>query len=328
MMGFREEYITYISAVRRYSPRTCEIYAGVLDGYVRFASECGIPPEECEVPDRQTIRSYEVHLMERKKQCAGTVNLHLSVLSGYCRFLVKKGVLDANPVRLVTRPKQEKRLPVFYRRDAMDSYFEQSAHAAGPDELEVLQAATSRQLAEELYERRLRRLIVSILYNTGMRRSELIGLDISSVDFSRHTVRVLGKGNKIREIPVLPSLCEEISLYLQATSSLTEAPQGPDTPLLRTKSGGRLYPVFVDRAIKKELGTVEDITSRKSPHVLRHTLASELLEDGAELGSIKELLGHSSLAATQVYTHTSVERLQKIYESAHPRAKNGNKNGD
>lgn len=132
----------------------------------------------------------------------------------------------------------------------------------------------------------------------------------------------------MREIPLTPSICEEISLYLSAVSSLTECAYDPQQPLLRTSKGSRLYPVLVDRAVKSELGAVPEITGRKSPHVLRHTLATELLGDGTDLNSIKELLGHSSLAATQVYTHNTIERLQNVYQSAHPRAKNGSKNGD
>ena len=171
-------------------------------------------------------------------------------------------------------------------------------------------------------------MIISILYNTGIRRSELIGLKRSSLDLSRRVLRVRGKGDKIREIPLLPSFCEEISLYLQSQDSLKCADLSPDAPLLQTEKGNALYPVFVERVVKKELGDVEGIGGHKSPHVLRHTLATELLDNGADLFSIKELLGHSSLAATQVYTHNSAERLRKVYENAHPRAKNGGKNGD
>jgi integrase/recombinase XerC len=132
----------------------------------------------------------------------------------------------------------------------------------------------------------------------------------------------------MREIPLPPSLCEELLLYLHAVDSLKCADTTPDAPLLQTPRGGRLYPVYVDRAVKAALGPVEGISGRKSPHVLRHTLATELLDGGADLNSIKELLGHSSLAATQVYTHNSIERLQHVYESAHPRAKNDDNHGD
>ena len=129
------------------------------------------------------------------------------------------------------------------------------------------------------------------------------------------------KIDKMREVPLVPSVAREIELYLRAAAAFFGAEPTASDPLLRTPSGRRLYPVYIDRTVKGELGSVPDITGRKSPHVLRHTLATELLNDGSDLNSIKELLGHSSLAATQVYTHNSVERLKAVYEKAHPRAK-------
>ena len=138
---------------------------------------------------------------------------------------------------------------------------------------------------------------------------------------------VLGKGNKMREIPLLPSLCHEICIYLHSVESTVIEVRSASDPLLVTKNGKRLYPVYIDRVVKSTLGD-SGVTSRKSPHVLRHTLATELLDEGADINSIKEMLGHSSLAATQVYTHTSVDRLKKVYFNAHPRAKNGGNNGD
>lgn len=300
-----EKFISYIRDIRRYSPRTCDIYRDVLAEYEAFAG--GVL-----VPEYQQIRNYEVHLLDEKGESARTVNLHLSVLSSYCKFLMKEGLLQSNPVHLVTRPRQEKRLPVFYRDESMQEYFE--SHAG--------------TLEYGDYESKLRYMIVSLLANTGIRRAELIGLNRSSVDFARRELRVLGKGDKMRKIPLVPCICEELLLYLTSASSLKDASDGPDAPLLQTKKGGRLYPVLVDRAVKHELSEVSDITGRKSPHVLRHTLATDLLGSGTDLNSIKELLGHSSLAATQVYTHNSIERLQSVYNNAHPRAKNGGKNGD
>lgn len=357
-----DRYIRYLAAIRRYSPRTCELYRSVLEDFFAFASEssnpetisgipvsdglspessrsarphrgaslavppltmprvaripetaaAGHPPDAAACLDIQTIRSYEVHLLDGKGESAKTVNLHLSVLSGFCKFLMKEGVLAGNPVRLVSRPKQEKRLPLFYREDAMRAYFEQ----------------TKGVLEYGKYEDCLRRMILGLLYGTGLRRAELISLNRESVDLSRRVLRVRGKGDKIREIPLLPSLCEEILLYLQAVGSLKCADTAPEAPLLQTPRGARLYPVYVDRAVKAALGEVGGISGRKSPHVLRHTLATELLDGGADLNSIKELLGHSSLAATQVYTHNSIERLQSVYKSAHPRAKNDGNYGD
>ena len=351
-----DSYLQYLATIRRYSPRTVEIYRGVLEEYLAFLAETSAPlrgssglqtsvvagplpqpsaagpsllrgrgwprsadptavsaaPDVSEWLNVQAIRSYEVYLLDEKKESAKTVSLHLSVLSGFCRFLMKQGLLESNPVRLVARPKQEKRLPVFYREDAMREYFGQ----------------TKGVLEYGRYEDQLRRMILGMLYGTGIRRSELISLNRSSVDLSRRVLRVRGKGDKIREIPLTPSLCDEILLYLQSVDSLKCADTAPEAPLLQTPRGGRLYPVYVDRAVKEALGDVPGISGRKSPHVLRHTLATELLDGGADLNSIKELLGHGSLAATQVYTHNSIERLQNVYKSAHPRAKNDGNHGD
>ena len=264
--------------------------------------------------------------MDSRKLDPRTVNLHLSVLSGFCRFLMKDGRLKSNPAKMVSRPKMEKRLPVFYRDESMEDYFSRTDCDASEENLELIRGEDN--LSRQVYSRRLGRMIVSLLYSTGIRRSELIGLTIGSVDFSRRTMKVRGKGDKMREIPLVPSLCDEISLYLQSVESMVGRKRSASEPLLVTERGAKLYPMFVDRAIKSELGQVGSITGRKSPHVLRHSLATELLNEGADLNSIKELLGHSSLAATQVYTHNSVEKLKNVYLNAHPRAKSGGKNGD
>ena len=344
-----ERYLDYLSAIRRYSPRTIDIYRGVIEDFCIYSRRGELPPETSgdsagplplpseagpsllrsrgwlrfpeavadsaalkEIFSTQTIRAYEVWLMDEKGESAKTVNLHLSVLSGFCKFLMKEGVLESNPVRLVSRPKQEKRLPVFYREDAMREYFER----------------TKGVLEYGKYEDQLQRMILGMLFATGLRRAELISLNRDSVDLARRVMRVRGKGDKMREIPLPPVLCDEILLYLQAVDSLKYADRASEAPLLQTPRGERLYPVYVDRAVKAALAGIDGISGRKSPHVLRHTLATELLDGGADLNSIKELLGHSSLAATQVYTHNSIERLQSVYKSAHPRAKNDGNYGD
>lgn len=305
-MILQKEYINYIATIRRYSSRTCKIYGDVLNEYEKFIGG------NADCPDYQTLRSYEVYLLDEKGETPSTVNLHLSVLSGYCRFLVKKGILSSNPVALVSRPRKMQRLPVFYRENSMKSYFK----------------SREGMLEYGDYPEVLDRMIIGVLYSTGIRRGELISLNRSDVDLKRATLSVRGKGDKMREIPLTDTLCKEISLYLQRLSSLKCADTSVDAPLLQTPRGKRLYPVFVDRSVKRELGSVRSITERRSPHALRHTLATELLEKGADINSIKELLGHSSLAATQVYTHNTMERLKKVYKKAHPRAKNGGKNGD
>lgn len=315
-----EQFIAYLGGIRRYSARTLAIYGDVLKEFGE--TENPLTPAG--------IRNYEVYLLDKKKEDPRTVGLHLSVLSSYCKYLMKQGELESNPVRLVHRPKVEKRLPVFYRESAMKAYFEETEPDVNAENLDFLTSLPKDdKTAMELYSRRLRRVIISILYSTGIRRSELVALNIGSLDKARKTLSVRGKGDKMREIPVTSSLYDEISLYLMSADYMFGQQTGADAPLLRTQSGERIYPVFVDRAVKQEFAEREGFTGRKSPHVLRHTIASELLDEGSDLNSIKELLGHSSLAATQVYTHSTIERLKKVYEKAHPRAnKNGGKYGD
>ena len=335
-----DKYIAYLQDIRRYSPRTVTLYRDAITAFADWALTPGQAGEDERqaggdgmgagedvmadvighlIPSR--IREYEGHLIDAGMK-PRTVHLHMSALSGYCRFLVKEGALASNPVKVVKRPKMEKRLPEYFTEGALEGYLEESEHAESADELAVLLSSDPEsRLARELYNRRLRRLIVSLLYGTGIRRAELIGLRRQSVDSGRQTLRVKGKGDKMREIPLIPSLIQEISLYLQTVSFMVgELPAS--APLMVTEKGNPLYPAFVDRAVKAELQGRSGITGRKSPHVLRHSLATALLNEGADLNAIKEMLGHSSLAATQVYTHNSVERLKQQYMNAHPRAKN------
>ncbi|MBR6457271.1 MAG: tyrosine-type recombinase/integrase [Bacteroidales bacterium] len=310
------KYLSYVRGVKRYSSRTQAVYREILEQFAAFAA----PEDTVASLNTSVLRSYEVWLMDEKGVGARTVGLHLSVLSGFCRWLVAQGEIASNPVRTLPRPKVEKRLPVFYREESLDEYFEQTALYGSDEVLRLFSGRPGDKGDAELYSRILRRLIISLLYCTGMRRSELIGLKRRSYDSSRRVMHVLGKGDKMREIPLTETICQEILLYLRAIDRMGIEADGADSPLLLTKAGEKLYPVFVDRAVKEELGSVPDITARKSPHVLRHTLATELLDEGTDINSIKELLGHSSLAATQVYTHNSIEKLKKVYNSAHPRA--------
>lgn len=319
-MSIIDRYIRYVSTVRRYSQRTVEIYSDILNRYADYQG--AVEDDDIVASIRiSALRNYEVHLMEDLKEVPRTVNLHMSVLSGFNRYLVKQGLMQSNQVRLVSRPKVAKRLPDFYRQDSMEKYFESTAHAASADDLELLlQLPHGDSLEKGLYQRRLARMVVSLLFSTGIRRSELVGLNIGSVDFSRHLINVHGKGDKMREVPMTSALSGEISMYLKAADKVLGPVMTSTDPLLRTTSGARLYPVLVDRIIKSELEGVPGITGRRSPHVLRHTIATELLTEGTDLNSIKELLGHSSLAATQVYTHNTIERLKSVYNAAHPRA--------
>lgn len=328
-----DSYLDYIRGIRRYSMRTHGIYADVLRQFMEFAMPDGASDElllESLVP--QIIRSYEVYLMDTLGDSPKTVNLHLSVLSGFCRYLIRNDRLKSNPVRLVSRPKTPKSIPSFYRDGSLEQYFADTACHADEEALETLKAFGDRvstdKTAVKMYRDRLNRMIIRLLSDTGMRRAELISLDVASVDLGRKELRVLGKGDKMREIPLVDSLCNEISLYLQSVETMLGCRRQADDPLLVTEKGRRLYPVYVDRTIKSEFEGIRSITGKKSPHVLRHTLATDLLNGGTDLYSIKELLGHASLAATQVYTHNSIEKLKNVYNNAHPRAKSGGNYGD
>ncbi len=328
-MNIIGKYIAYIRDIRRYSPRTVDIYAEAINDFLRVIhSSATVPDEELLASlNPSEIRQYEVTVLENGLS-PRTVGLHLSALSSFCQFLIKEGRLSQNPIKLVTRPKVEKRLPSFYKKDAMDAYFEQTSYLLTEEELDFFCANWDTASGKAMYDERLARLILSLLYSLGLRRSDLIDLTIGSIDWDRNIVKVLGKGDKMREIPLISSLSEEILLYLKAVEVVCGGSRSLKEPLLVTYKGRKLYPEYVDRAVKRELGGVEGITGRKSPHVLRHSLATELMNEGTDINSIKELLGHSSLAATQVYTHSSIARLKSIYESAHPRAKNGGKHGD
>ena len=321
-----DKFIQYITTVRRYSARTQSVCRDVLQQFAAYSCPEVTDAGLLVAMTPTAIRNYEVWLMDGKKENPRTVNQHLSVLSSFGRYLMKEGLLDANPARSVSRPKQEKRLPVFYRASSMEEYFDRTAAFASEENLD--QITGDDKVSREWYRRRLGRMVVSMLYGTGIRRAELISLDIRNVDFSREVLHVRGKGDKMREIPLIASLCHEICLYLQATETMLGCKRPADAPLLVTEKGARLYPMAVQRIVSEQLGNVSSISGRKSPHVLRHTLATGLLDKGADLNSIKELLGHSSLAATQVYTHNSIEKLKNVYNNAHPRAKRGGNNGD
>ena len=329
-MEIIRKYIDHVRNVRRYSERTMHLYEDVLNRYVRMTFPDGTPDESgfIESFNRFEIRGFMVALMEDEGLSPKSVSLHMSALSSFCRYLVKEGKLKSNPVRTLTRPKVEKRLPEYFREEAMQAYFDKTREEASSKYLVAFKENLDNDNGKKLYQQRLARLIISILYDTGLRRSELIGLKIENVDFARQTLKVVGKGNKMREIPLLDSLCQEILLYLEAVEALVCGKRSLKEPLLVTFRGSPLYPVYVDRTVKAELGDVKGITGRKSPHVLRHSIATELMNNETNLNSIKEMLGHSSLATTQVYTHSSFARLKDIYEHAHPRAKNGGKHGD
>jgi len=228
-----------------------------------------------------------------------SINRKISALKSLYKHLIRVGEVDQSPMGAILSPKAGKRLPAYVeQRDMAKLLF---------DEVEF----------SEDWEGWTNKLLLLILYHTGMRLSELVGLREGQMDFGNRTIKVLGKGNKERVIPADEMLLAEIKEYQQKKRLELE---GADTVvLLVNRKGRKLYPKYVYRVVHDYLAQVTTI-DQKSPHVLRHTFATHLMNEGAELNSVKELLGHSSLAATQIYTHNSIEKLKEIYKKAHPKA--------
>ena len=305
------KFSEYLKYEKRCSPRTLALYEEAVGEFVSYVGE-----DDPSTVSTSSVRSFVAHLLDCGLN-ARTVNLKMSALSTYCNFLVREGVLSSNPVSKVTRPRNQKPLPQFYTEDAMENYFEKSA---------LLLEESSLETGKPAFSLLRDRTMMLVLYATGMRRAELCSLKEVNFDAQRHNFRIIGKGDKPREIPVPALICEELSLYLKRNRD--EHPDNPDGWFFLTDAGKPLYLAFVNKVVKRELSGVKGFTGRKSPHVLRHSLATHLLNRGADLNSIKELLGHSSLAATQIYTHNSFEQLKKTYLTAHPRAKNGGNYGN
>jgi integrase/recombinase XerC len=226
-----------------------------------------------------------------------SVNRKITALKSFYKFLIKEGQLKENPTLKIIPPKSSKRLPVFV---------EQTQMAVLLDELPF----------EEGFNGVRDKLIIELFYSTGIRQSELINIRLKDVSLSGNTIKVLGKRNKERLIPFTIELCQKLEAYIKSRAELSIK----DTSyLLLTKKGKKLYPSLVYKQVNHYLSQVTSL-DKKSPHVLRHTFATHMLNNGADLNAIKELLGHASLSATQVYTHNTIDKLKLVYNQAHPRA--------
>ena len=289
-----DEFLKYLQAEKRYASHTIKAYKTVLNQFHAFTLDKG--KESMDLHFR-TIRSWVVSQMD-SGITPRTVNKKLAILSTYCKYLIRDGELESNPVERVLKPKMSKRNPVFVEEHNMDHLL--NDFNFGDD-----------------FEGVRNRLIIDLLYQTGMRRSELLGLKSSSVDQAGKSVKVLGKRNKERLVPLNNELLEAIGKYL-ALRNVVITDSEVDA-LIVTAKGAPAYDSLIYRIVKKYLAMVTTL-DKKSPHVLRHTFATHMLNSGADLNAIKELLGHANLSATQVYTHNTFEKLKSIYNQAHPRA--------
>ena len=290
-----ESFLGYLRLERNYSGKTIVSYRTDLREFEGFLKET-----EAELDWKKVhadhVRNWMVHLMGAGKAVT-SVNRKLSSLRSFYRFLLRRREVTVDPMSKVVGPKKKKPLPYFVREKDMSRLLDET-------------------FFEEGFEGCRDRTILEMFYATGMRLSELIGLNDTDVDFSTRLIKVTGKRDKQRLIPFGKELEEDLSLYIKVRN---ESLPGGTESFFALKSGRRMYPMGVYRLVKRNLSKVVSLKKR-SPHVLRHTFATAMLNDNADLRSVKELLGHESLVTTEVYTHATFEELKKVYKQAHPRA--------
>lgn len=291
-----QSFFEYLKYEKRYSPHTILSYQNDLTDFIDFV-EVQFGATEIDAISHNHIRSWLASVKD-KGLTAKSINRKISALKSLFKYLMKTGVLTVTPMSKIINPKTGRRLPAFVKEDETVRLVEVLNQSA--DDWKSLNA----------------RMLITIFYSTGMRLSELINLREKQVDHDKKQIKVLGKGNKERIIPVSPELTTAIRQYIeQRKERFTTA----DDTLLVTEKGKKMYPKYAWLLVNTYLGMASTL-DKKSPHVLRHTFATHLMNNGASLTAVKELLGHSSLAATQVYTHTTIEKLKDIHKKAHPKA--------
>lgn len=289
-----DSFLKYLQYEKRYSPKTVLAYQTDLQQFQDFLNKDfdAVPSAEA---NHALVRSWVVSLVEKEIDAA-SVNRKIACLRSYYKFLLRQEVITKDPMTKIKILKTKKKLPHFVQETDMVKVLDQIKFTKD-------------------FEGTRDQLVLELLYGTGMRLSELIGLKDLSINLKDRTLKVLGKRNKERVIPFTQSLVRLIEDYRKVRNKEVEK---KSEKLLLTETGQPLYPMLVNRIVKKYLR--DSNVDKKSPHVLRHTYATHLLNKGAEINAVKDLLGHASLAATQVYTHNSMEKLKKVFDQAHPKA--------
>lgn len=286
------QFLDWLQKEKRYSEHTILAYEAdisQLDSFLKETYEAGLLEASASM-----LRSWVVTLIEAGKT-PKSVNRKISSLKSFYNFLQRKSLIGSLPTHKLVSPKTNKPLPAFIKNSEMEALFENFKF-------------------EDNFKGKRDELIMEILYSCGIRLSELIGIKEQNVNLFDTTLKVLGKRNKERIIPLHKELISKLQEYMKLKSELFSSPL-----LLLTDKGKKMYPKFVYRKVNYYLGQVTT-SKKKSPHILRHTFATHMLNNGADLNTIKELLGHTNLSATEVYTHNSIEKLKNIYKQAHPRA--------
>ncbi|MEO0899450.1 MAG: tyrosine-type recombinase/integrase [Bacteroidota bacterium] len=295
-----QSFLHHLTYEKKYSVHTIESYRRDLEQLEDFFEGNAIPFESpSDLPNihHRDLRSWASFLMEDEKNSPRTVARKLSAARSFFSFWQKRQAIESNPADRVSLPKFEKKLPAFLKQEATRELLDNWEF---PDD----------------FDGKRDRMILEILYSCGLRRAELLGLKLEDVDLYAKQLKVRGKGNKERIIPFGQPTKEAIEAYL---SVLNQLPHRDKSVLILRKNGRPAYPKLVYNVVYTYLGKVSSLQQR-GPHTLRHTYATHMLDNGADLNAIKELLGHSSLASTQVYTHNSISKLKNIHKLAHPRA--------
>lgn len=291
-----KQFLDYMRYERNMSPRTLESYGKDLRDFELYFTSVD-DHLSWETIDQDVVRGWMESMMDRGNS-ASSVNQRLSALKSFYRFALKRGIVEIDPVHTIVGPKKAKPLPQFVKEDDMNRLID------------------DQRLWGDTYADALARTIIIMFYTTGMRRSELVNLDDTDIDFIQRTIKVTGKRNKQRIIPFGQELCDELTKYTALRDTqLTRLTDG----FFLNKKGRRVSAQQVEVMVKESLAKVTTMKKR-SPHVLRHTFATAMLNNGAGLESVKKLLGHQSLATTEIYTHTTFEQLKRVYKQAHPRA--------
>lgn len=293
-----DAYVEYLKHERTYSRHTVEAYRNDLSQFLQFLKDCRIA--KLSSVTRNSLREFLGKSIERGLT-RKSIARRIASLRSFFKFLYRRHVIKTNPALSLVTPKAERRLPTFL------------------DERTAKRVVEAPELSNT--EGKRDAAILEVFYSTGMRVSELVGLNTGDVDFTRTTVKIHGKGNKQRIIPIGSKALGALQKYFTALGEENET-QGRverTAPVFRTIKGRRMYPVAVSRVVRKYLERMSEV-EKKSPHVMRHSFATHLLNRGADLTAVKELLGHESLSTTQIYTHVSTERMKKVYRQAHPKA--------
>jgi integrase/recombinase XerC len=298
-MTSKESFLRYLEIEKRYSPNTVISYSNDLENLLSFLKESGLSDDPLQVTTAEIRRwvSWSLDSKNPEHVQPVTIQRRISCLRVFYRYLRKEGLIATDPLEKVVLPRKKKTLPVFVEEAALENLLDNVA-------------------IENSFEGIRNRTIIEMLYVTGMRRAELLGLRFADVNLAECTLKVTGKRNKQRIIPLIKSFIKRLEEYIKLRSEIKSS--FPEDWFFITSKGNKLYDKFVYNIAKRYLSMVTT-ADRKSPHVLRHTFATHMLNRGADLNSIKELLGHANLSATQVYTHNTFEKLKQVYTKSHPR---------